>query len=158
MGLVGYVTVEEASEYIQLRYPSTDEQRALWESLTESDQAVYLQKSFDVLETLPFRGRKYSPEQETAFPRWPNPEVPKAIKYAQIENALTLSDDTSSEETSFYDKMWRFGINSYSIGNVSETSGDGTWGHSSSDGASSVQSAKARTMVQPYLMGGFGIE
>lgn len=158
MSLVGYVTVAEASEYIQLRYPSTDEQRALWEALTESDQAVYLQKAFDALETLPFRGRKYSEEQENAFPRWPNTEVPKAIKYAQIENALTLSDDTTSEETGFYDKMWRFGISSYSIGRVSETSVDGSWGHSRADGASSLQSTKARTLVQPYLMGGFGIE
>ena len=84
MAVIGYVTVAEASEYIRTRYASTDELRQAWEAMGEADQAVYLQKSFDAINILPFRGRKYAAGQEAAFARWPDAEVPLAIKYAQI--------------------------------------------------------------------------
>ena len=74
MAVIGYVTVAEATEYIQTRYASTDELREAWEAMDEADQAVYLQKSFDAINILPFRGRKYAEGQEAAFPRWPDPD------------------------------------------------------------------------------------
>ena len=159
MAVIGYVTVAEASEYIQTRYASTDELRQAWEAMDEADQAVYLQKSFDAINILPFRGRKYAAGQEAAFPRWPDPEVPLAIKYAQIENALTLTDTGAQEDAAFYEKMWQYGVESYSIGNLSESSSNGSWGRScSSTAARSVTSAQALNLLQPYLMGGFSIE
>ena len=159
MAVIGYVTVAEASEYIQTRYASTDELRQAWEAMGEADQAVYLQKSFDAINILPFRGRKYAVGQEAAFPRWPSPEIPKAIKYAQIENALTLTDTSAQEDAAFYEKMWQYGVESYRIGNLSESSSNGSWGRSgSSTAARSVTSAQALNLLQPYLMGGFSIE
>ena len=159
MAIIGYVTVAGASEYIQTRYASTDELREAWEAMDEADQAVYLQKSFDAINILPFRGRKYAVGQEAAFPRWPSPEVPKAIKYAQIENALTLTDTSAQEDAAFYEKMWQYGVESYRIGNLSESSSNGSWGRSgSSTAARSVASAQALNLLQPYLMGGFSIE
>ena len=160
MAVVGYVTVAEATEYIKTRYASTDELRKAWEAMDEADQAVYLQKSFDAINILPFRGRKYSTNQEAAFPRWPYPEVPAAIKYAQIENAITLTDTSASEDAAFYEKMWQYGVESYRIGNLSETSSNGSWGRSgsSTSATQSVTSAKAVNLLEPYLRGGFSIE
>lgn len=159
MAVIGYVTVAEAAEYINTRYASTDELRQAWEAMDEADQAVYLQKSFDAINILPFRGRKYTSGQESAFPRWPSPEIPKAIKYAQIENALTLTDTSAQEDAAFYEKMWQYGVESYRIGNLSESSSNGAWGRSGSSTATrSVASAQALNLLQPYLMGGFSIE
>lgn len=161
MAVVGYVTLEEANEYIKTHYPSTDEVRLTWEILTEDDQAVYLQKSFDAIETLPFRGRKTCPDQTTAFPRWPSTEVPGAVKKAQIEQAFNLSDSTANEETAIYDKLWKFGVDSYSIGNLSESSSDGAWGRSGSSSSAvsaGITSTEAINYLKPYLRGGFRIE
>ena len=159
MAVVGYVTVEEATEYIKTRYASTDELREEWEAMDEDDQAVYLQKSFDAINILPFRGRKYAAGQEAAFPRWPDYEVPLAIKYAQIENAITMTDTSAQEDAAFYEKMWQYGVESYRIGNLSESSSNGSWGRSGSSTATrSITSTQALNLLQPYLMGGFSIE
>ena len=159
MAQVGYVTVAEATEYIQTRYASTDELRKAWEAMSNDDQAVYLQKSFDAMNLLPFRGRKYDKGQAAAFPRWPNPEVPLAVKYAQIENAITLTDTSAQEDAAFYEKMWQYGVESYRIGNLSESSSNGSWGRAgSSTSTHNVNSAQALSLLQPYLMGGFNIE
>lgn len=159
MAQAGYVTTAEAVEYIQSRYVSTDALRLAWEAMSEADQAVYLQKSFDAINLLPFRGRKYVTGQEAAFPRWPDPEVPLAIRHAQIENAITLTDLNAQEDAAFYEKMWQYGVESYRIGNLSESSSNGSWGRAGSSTATrSVTSARALNLLQPYLMGGFGIE
>lgn len=161
MAAVGYVTLAEALAYIQTHYASTDELRIAWEAMTEADQVVYLQKSFDAIETLPFRGRKAVSGQPTAFPRWPETEVPEAVKKAQIENAFNLSDSAADEEATFYDKLWRYGVESYKIGNLSESSSSGAWGRSgtgASTVAAGVTSTVAVNLLQPYLGGGFCIE
>lgn len=156
---VGYVTVAEATEYIKSRYASSDALRQAWEAMSEADQAVYLQRSFDAINILPFRGRKYAEGQEAAFPRWPNPEVPPALRYAQIENAITLTDTSAQEDAAFYEKMWQYGVESYRIGNLSESSSNGSWGRSgSTTAARNIKSTQALNLLQPYLMGGFNIE
>lgn len=160
MAAVGYVTVAEAAEYIKARYASTDELRKAWEAMDEADQAVYLQKSFDAINILPFRGRKYAVDQEAAFPRWPFTTVPVTVKYAQIENALALSDTSTTEDAAFYEKMWQYGVESYKIGNLSESSSNGSWGRSgsSSSATTTLTSPKAVNLLEPYLRGGFSIE
>lgn len=159
MGVVGYVTVAEATEYVRTRYPATDELRKAWEALQPADQTVYLQRSFDIIELLPFRGRKTDKQQETAFPRYPSTEVPRAIKYAQIENALGLADETLISDTAFYEKLFRYGVESYSIGNLSESTSNGSWGHVGTESAErSLSTAQALAYVRPFLMGGFSVE
>lgn len=160
MSVVGYVTVAEATEYIKARYASADKLRKTWEAMDEADQAVYLQKSFDAINLLPFRGRKYAPDQEAAFPRFPHPEVPTAVRSAQIENALALTDTDAAEDAAFYEKMWQYGVESYRIGNLSESSSKGSWGRagSASSATTGVISAKSVSLLEPYLRGGFSIE
>ena len=88
MDLIGYVTLQEANEYVSTHYMSTDELRVGWEALSDEDRSALLTRSFQVLELLPFAGRKFDPKQANAFPRWPRQEVPAAIKWAQNEHAL----------------------------------------------------------------------
>lgn len=156
MALVGYVTVAEAVEYVRTRYASTDELRKAWEALDVADQAAHLQKSFDTINLLPFRGKKYAAKQEAAFPRWPYPEVPAAIKYAQIENAIVATNTDAQEDMAFYEKLWQYGVESYSIGNLSEHISSGAWGRNSPTGYG-VASAKAVALLQPFLSGGYRI-
>lgn len=150
--MVGYVTVEESDLYVSTHYVEDSEERARWEDLDEDDKKVLLLNSFEAIEAIPFPGRKLSPLQESAFPRYPNKDVPKAIKIAQIENALYLSDTSLAEDQSEYDKMWGAGVSSYTIGNLSES-----FQSSSTLIQSSVASPKAKKMLIPFMSGGYRI-
>ena len=66
---IGYVTVEEANEYVKEHYMSTDPARIRWDALTDGDKAVLLRTSFEAIELLPFSGHKSYKDQTTAFPR-----------------------------------------------------------------------------------------
>ena len=154
MAIVGYLSLEEANRYIETRYVSTDDTRLEWESLSEEDQLVYLQRAFGLIELLPYRGRKFKKGQFNAFPRWPHEEVPEAVKHAQVEEAMHMLKNSSSEEAAFYDTLWQYGVESYSLGNLSESSSNGSWGHSRAQGnlPSTVEA-----LLRPYLTGGFNI-
>lgn len=156
---MAYVDVSYADEYISKHFLSTDELRIGWEELTEEDKEVLLQRSFEAIECLPFPGRKTDPKQTTAFPRCPYTEVPEAIKNAQVENAITLSDSSTSEDTAFYQKLWQFGVESYSIGNLSERTSSGAWGRGTGAGSvsSGIVSARATQLLQPFLSGSYDI-
>lgn len=155
MSAVGYVTVEEALTYIQTHYASSDALRIAWEAMDAADQAVYLQKSFDAINLMPFRGRKTSEGQVDAFPRWPDIIVPDNVKNAQVENALALSDSSTVDEAAMYERLWQYGVESYSIGNLSESSSNGAWGRAGAN--QDVVSKQAINYLKPYLMGGFTI-
>lgn len=154
MSLIGYVTLEEASEYISTHYLSTDTLRLSWESLSDEDRTVLLTRSFQTIELLPFAGRKLNPDQSTVFPRWPYKEVPEAIKWAQIENALAKSDASNEEDAKHYERLWTYGVESYSIGNLSERTSTGTYSLRGAQ-ATGVTSAVADRLLRPYLGGGY---
>lgn len=154
MSLIGYVTLEEARQYIETHYLTTDTLRLSWDSLPEEDQIVLLTKSFQTIELLPFTGRKLNSDQSTVFPRWPCKEVPEAIKWAQIENALVKSDASNEEDAQYYEKLWTYGVESYSIGNLSEHVSTGSYGLRGAQ-ATGVTSAIAERLLRPYLGGGY---
>ena len=154
MSLIGYVTLEETNEYIKTHYPSEDPLRLGWEDLIEEDQVVLLNKSFQTIELLPFAGRKFDPKQPNAFPRWPQQEVPAAIKWAQIEDALAKSDTSNAEDAKFYERLWMYGVESYSIGNLSERTSTGSYSVNGAQ-ATGVTSAIADRLLRPYLGGGY---
>lgn len=155
-----YVTIEEANVYIQNNLLSTDPLRISWEALPDEDKQVLLNRSAAAINSLPFTGRKMNVNQENAFPRYPNTDVPDDIKAAQIENALTSSDETQSEDAQLYQKMWAYGISSYRIGNLSESIGtaSGNAGFSTSMLRSGVVSVIAQNILSKYLGGGYCIE
>lgn len=156
MDLIGYVTVQDADAYISSHYLSTDEVAVSWRALSESDKAVLLTRAFQTIELLPFAGRKTAPGQSCAFPRWPDKTVPDRIKWAQIELALNKSDASSNEDAKYYERLWLYGVESYSIGNLSEKTSAGSYtiGGAQSTG---VTSAEAERLLQPYLGGGYRI-
>ena len=147
MAVIGYVDLEYANEYVNLHFLSTDDIRFSWEGL---------RKSFESIESIAFAGRKTCPSQPNAFPRYPSTDVPEDVKAAQVENAVALSDSSVSEDAVFYERLWQFGVESYSIGNLSEKTSSGTWGRGST-AANGVVSAKASRLLQPYISGSFRI-
>lgn len=154
---MSYVDVAYADEYVATHFLSTDEQRLNWEALDNNDKEVLLQRSFESIECLPFVGRKTNPGQPNAFPRCPFEEVPEAVKHAQVENAVTLSDSSASEDAAFYEKLWQYGVESYSIGNLSERTSSGAWGRNVA-ASSGVMSAKATNLLKPFLNGSYSIK
>lgn len=154
MGMVGYVTVAEADEYVRTHYLKNDELFKTWFELDSDSKTVLLSRSFQVIELLPFAGRKLDPAQAAAFPRWPSKEVPDAIKWAQIENALARSDASNEEDAKFYERLWTYGVESYTIGNLSERTSSGTYGVGGAQ-STGVVSAIANRLLRPYLGGGY---
>ena len=154
MSLIGYVTLVEADEYVTTHYLTTDDLRLDWESLSDEDKIALLTKSFQALELLPFAGRKFKSGQPNAFPRWPHQEVPEAIKWAQIENAVVKSDASNEEDAKFYERLWMYGVESYSIGNLSERTSTGSYSVSGAQ-STGVTSAIADRLLRPYLGGGY---
>ena len=161
MAQIGYVTVEEANTYIKEHYMSTDPARIRWDALSDGDKVALLRTSFEAIELLPFSGHKSYKDQTTAFPRYPDTTVPPAVVAAQVENALASSDSSEVEEDQSYAKMRAWGIQSYSIGNLSETLGAG--GSSAAAAAvdactqAGITSVKAQRLLTPFLRGGYRI-
>lgn len=157
---MSYATVEQADKYVQEHFISTDPVRLSWEDLSEEDKQVILNVSAEAINSLPFPGRKKDPNQEDAFPRCPSTQVPPAIFAAQIENAISMADSSSSDDAALYQRMWSFGIASYRIGNLSESIGNASGGASMS--ASMLQngivSTKAQALLKPFVGGAYCIE
>ena len=154
MSLIGYVTLDEANEYIKTHYLSSDELRHNWEALSEEDKRVLLTKAFQTIEQLPFPGRKLTIEQSTVFPRWPYKEVPDAVKWSQIEIAVAKSDASNEEDAKYYEKLWTYGVESYQIGDLSESVGTGAYGLRGAQ-STGVNSAIAERLLRPFLGGGY---
>lgn len=154
---LGYVTLTEANTYIAEHYLSTDKLRVLWNALSNNDKSALLRKAFQLIEMLPFTGRKYSFNQTTAWPRCPwGEEVPNDIKYAQIEQGLTGADTSTDEEAKQYAKMWSWGVSSYSIGNLSERLSEGGYNPYGAQ-ATGITSTAAQKLLQKYMQGSYRI-
>ena len=154
MSLIGYVTLEEANDYVASHYLAADNLRKGWDDLFDEEREILLNKSFQTIELLPFSGRKLNPTQSTVFPRWPCKEVPNAIKWAQIENALAKCDASNEEDAKYYERLWTYGVESYSIGNLSERTSTGTYSLRGAQ-ATGITSAIAERLLRPYLGGGY---
>lgn len=156
MLVIGYVTLEEANLYVATHYVEDADERTYWEDLDDSDKQILLLTSFEAIERLPFPGKKTFDSQENMFPRYPATSVPKDIKAAQIENALSQANLNESEDAKQYERLWNAGISSYSIGNLSESIGNASYGVFATT-QSGISSAKAKKFLIPFLSGGFNI-
>lgn len=158
--MLGYATVEQADQYVSEHYISTDPLRIAWNALSQEDKQIILNVSAEAINSLPYPGRKYDPTQENAFPRYPSQQVPAAIFAAQIENAISVSDSSSSEDAALYQRMWSFGIASYKIGNLSESIGSASGGATLSAQMlqNGIVSTKAQALIKPFMGGAYCIE
>ncbi|MGN0807975.1 MAG: DnaT-like ssDNA-binding protein [Candidatus Coproplasma sp.] len=104
-----YVTIDEATEYINSHYSQKNILRAHWTVAPDEFREQYLLQSVAEIEALPFIGRKYNYVNELQFPRiyanvpynisrhpiyriqyGEEGKVPEQVKFAQIENALGI--------------------------------------------------------------------
>ena len=152
---MSYCTVEQANEYVTSHYVSTDDARVRWEQLTDEDKSVLLNRAHDVIDAMPLTGRKTHVDQPDAFPRCPYKAVPTAVLSAECELALSMSDEAANASLDEYRKMVDYGIQSYSIGNFSETLL--SYSKNSVEIKYGLLSSRAKQLLTPWLTGGFRI-
>ena len=152
---MSYNTVEQADAYIASHYLSSDELAQQWSSLSEDDKQVLRTRAHDTIDGLPITGRKTDVAQPNAFPRYPEKDVPDAVRSAECELALSLSDEEANASLADYRKMVDYGIQSYSIGNFSETLL--SYSKNSVEIKYGLISTNAKQLLTPWLSGGYRI-
>ena len=103
--MIGYVSLDEAKEFLKNRY----------EEVSEQELSKGLYKALDKIESLMIRDSGKSDKQELIFPRINEKKVPDEIKKAQILEAYSIVKDLDDDNTSDIEK----GIASKSIGDMS---------------------------------------
>lgn len=103
--MIGYVSLDEAKEFIKNRY----------EEVSEQELSKGLYKALDKIESLMIRDSGKSGTQELIFPRINELKVPDEIKKAQILEAYSIVKDVDDDNINDIEK----GIASKSIGDMS---------------------------------------
>ena len=103
--MIGYVSLDEAKEFIKNRY----------EEVSEQELSKGLYKALDKIESLMIRDSGKSDKQELIFPRINESKVPDEIKKAQILDAYSIVKDLDDDYTGDIEK----GITSRSISDMS---------------------------------------
>ncbi len=146
-----YATVEEANAYIASYYSSKDTLRIAWESLTDEDKQVMINRSERSIDHLPFTGSPVT--KDTIFPRNPNPDKSlEQVKIATIELAIHNLD----EEYMTRYELQQQGVKSYEIGDLKETFGS-SQGTTSYSGTDSYSYSIVFPYLKDYLGGGYNI-
>lgn len=114
---MAYATVQQADEYVNNYYGSTNPIRISWDALSAEDKQVALNRAEQAIDLLPFRGKPI--EKNKAFPREPDKELSlERVKIATIELAVQTNGNTEFQERLELQKQ---GVKSYKIGDLSET-------------------------------------
>lgn len=103
--MIGYVSLDEAKEFLKNRY----------EEVSEQELSKGLYKALDKIESLMIRDSGKSDTQELIFPRIDEKKVPDDIKKAQILEAYSIALDVDNESITDIEK----GIASKSISDMS---------------------------------------
>lgn len=148
IGVDSYVSLEEANQYVEKNYVSTNSYRVKWNSLSDSDKEVLLRASTSALDQLKYIGSKRDYSQKLKFPRmtitsqsgmehvwgqpnqfydvgvWPNGSSGYdggmlAIKQATCDNALVQASLETEVQSNIVNGIK--GIKSKSVGPISET-------------------------------------
>lgn len=135
-----YVTTEEATTYFASRLHAE-----AWTALSADDKPKALAMATKVIDRQLLKGRKTDPDQELAFPRYSDKKVPEAVKEACCEEALALLERGSSQRL----KLQQEGVQSFSLGNMSETYITGA--------GKGLLSQEAKELLKPWLLGAVNI-
>lgn len=117
-GTDSYITAAEADDYISNHYVSADVSAVRWAALTEADKEILLKSALSLIDALPLFGSS-AEGQVLAFPRKSQEHVPPAVKQAQAELALWLSDTATRNEDKERDNLAAHGVSSISMGSLS---------------------------------------
>jgi len=135
-----YCTTEYADEYFKNRLHAES-----WGQADESTKEKALRQATKTIDRQLLRGRKTNPEQELAFPRYPDTEVPEAVKEACCEEALALLERGNSQRR----KLQQDGVQSFTLGNMSESYAAGA--------GKGLLSQEAKELLRPWLLGAANI-
>lgn len=132
--MIGYVSLDEAKEFLKNRY----------EEVSEQELSKGLYKALDKIESLSIRDSGRSETQELIFPRINEKKVPDEIKKAQIIEAYSIVKDLDDDNTSDIEK----GIASKSIGDMSISYNSNA---SNSIGSIIFVNAQAKNILYKYV-------
>lgn len=132
--MIGYVTLDEAKEFIKNRY----------EEVSEQELSKGLYKALDKIESLCIRDSGKSDKQELIFPRINEEKVPSEIKKAQILEAYSIVKDVDDDNINDIEK----GIASKSIGDMSISYNNN---RNNQIGATIFASSQAKSILYKYV-------
>mgnify|MGYP001328116703 CR=1 FL=1 len=135
-----YCTIEEANEYFAERLHAE-----VWEQADESTKGKALKQATRAIDRQPLKGRKATDEQELAFPRHPDAEIPEAVKEACCEEALAILESGNSQRR----RLQQEGVQSFTLGNMSESYVAGA--------GKGLLSQEAKELLRPWLIGAVNI-
>ena len=137
---MSYVSLAEANEYF------SDRLRAdAWAETSDADKDKALAMAAKAIDRQPLRGRKTETGQALAFPRYPDTEVPEVVKEACCEEALAMLERGNSQRR----KLQQEGVQSFSLGNMSETFAAGA--------SKGLLSQEAKELLRPWLLGAVNV-
>ena len=136
-GINTYCTIEYAEEYFSGKIYTEE-----WDEADATTKEKALKEATRQIDRQPLRGRKSDREQTLAFPRYPDTELPEAVKEACCEEALALLERGNSQRR----KLQQEGVQSFSLGNMSESYAAGA--------GKGLLSQEAKELLRPWLLGG----
>jgi len=131
-----YCTIEYANKYFDGRLYSE-----AWAAANQWDKEKALKQATKAIDRMPLRGRRTDIRQSLAFPRYPDTEIPEAVKEACCEEALALLERGNSQRR----KLQQEGVQSFTLGNMSETYIAGA--------GKGLLSQEAKELLKPWLLG-----
>ena len=137
---MSYVNITEANEYFSNRLHAD-----AWAEASDADKDKALAMAAKAIDRQLLRGRKTNPEQELAFPRHPDTEVPEVVKEACCEEAFVILESGNSQRR----KLQQEGVQSFSLGNMSETFAAGA--------GKGLLSQEAKELLRPWLLGAVNV-
>jgi RNase P subunit RPR2 len=137
---LSYVNLAEANEYFSDRLHAD-----AWAEAADADKEKALAMATKAIDRQPLKGRKTDLVQEMAFPRYPDTEVPQAIKEACCEEALAILERGNSQRR----RLQKEGVQSFTLGNMSETYAPGS--------GKGLLSQEAKELLRPWLIGAVNI-
>ena len=135
-----YCTIEYADEYFNNRLHAES-----WGQADDETKEKALRQATKTIDRQPLRGRKTETGQVLAFPRYPDTEVPEVVKEACCEEALAMLERGNSQRR----KLQQEGVQSFSLGNMSETFAAGA--------GKGLLSQEAKELLRPWLLGAVNI-
>ena len=140
VGENSYIDIEGADEYFAGRLHAES-----WGETDNSTKEAALKQATRTIDRLLLKGRKADEDQKLAFPRYPDTEIPETVKEACCEEALALLERGNSQRR----KLQQEGVQSFSLGNMSETYTPGA--------GRGLISQEAKELLRPWLLGGVNI-
>ena len=115
----------------------------------EGEKDYFVRKAAIKIDSLPLTGKKKNPSQPMEFPRDYQTEVPDDVKIAQAIETLTYADSERARRQELQNQ----GVKSVTLGQVSESYGDGIRKGSES----AFNNPEAYLLLRKYIAGSAAI-